>query len=100
MQDGITVTSLTRVGSDEDHLLRRLGFVPDGDDPAINDDMATEGDLYTFTATTSANTGTAWIHIDAVAIEWGGDPQWYSPPRAGSDREIVEAALNGDLAPL
>lgn len=57
------------------------------------------GACYTFTASGSGNVGSAYVDSDFVAIEWGGDPQWFANSERGKhdDREAVEAAINGDL---
>lgn len=93
------VTYMTRIDYFPD-TLKRLGFDNSTNGPAISISIAKEGDLYRFTASGSANVGTTWIHDDTVAIEWGGDPAWYRSPTEGNDRDIIEAAINGDLQSL
>lgn len=88
MSDRITVTTMTLIEHDAD-ILRRLGF-EDGNADEI-------GDLYQFTATGSGNVGHAIIEATKMAIEWGGDPQLLWTPLEGTDREMIEAALNGEL---
>ncbi len=93
----ITVDTLFLISPDDDDLATfatRLAI-----DEADIDFMASAtGDMYTFTASGSGNTGHAFIGGGMVAVEWGGDPQWFRDPGTGMDQEIIEVALNGDLA--
>lgn len=56
------------------------------------------GDCYEFTASGTANTGTAYIDPEYVALLWGGDPQWFIAPRnEETDHSALTLALNGEL---
>lgn len=86
----ITVTSMW-IADDQEAAARAVGV-------GTEESRMVEGRaLYRFEATGSANTGTAYIGEDAVAIEWGGDPQWFHAPSAHSHQFIIEMALNDEL---
>jgi hypothetical protein len=101
MTTRITVSTMTPTACTRE-FADRLGLTTEDIDHILNAE-GNGGACYTFTAfagTGSANTGSAYMDLDFVAIEWGGDPQWFTPTgEAHEDDEIaLTLALNGDLS--
>lgn len=96
MNTRITVASMTPV--DRTHAAERLAIHPE--DVSHITDESNSGNCYTFTASGSGNTGTVYMDMDFVAIEWGGDPQWFTPTDEANDDDeaALTLALNGDLS--
>ena len=89
--DTIVIETMTLIEEPSKEELRRLDMAP-------GDELT--GDVYTFTASGSGNSGIAFIGGGFIATEWGGDPQWFMIDLAHAatpDRWLLAAALNGDL---
>lgn len=95
----ITVTSMTHEECSRE-FADRLDIEPIDIDHITN--KGNSGNCYTFTATDSTGrtfTGSAYMDLDFVAVESGGDPVWYQATEAthDDDETALNLALNGEI---